>query len=223
MDSNFEELAEYINKLEEFKLPEYSELPQIPLYMEQVVSYVNDSLDALNNGYSQYVTQFMVNNYVKAKIIASPTHKKYSRDHLGYLLSISLLKNVVSMRNLATIIDLDKKFTDDKQKLYTYFKGMQDEVIHNEAHRVKARMDVLFKGNKKNKNDKSDNDEELLNMCYIALRLYVESASTKLIADSIMDNISKIILPKKVFGDLKKERKFENKKIDIEANSLKKR
>ena len=45
MPDDFKELIKYIKSLDGYKLPEYKDLPQIPLYMEQVVSYVNDTLN----------------------------------------------------------------------------------------------------------------------------------------------------------------------------------
>jgi len=224
MNPNFKELQDYIAKMEEFKLPDYKELPPIPLYMEQVVSYVTESLDVLYTNSQQVLTPFMVNNYVKAKIVMPPKHKKYSRDHVGYLLSISLLKSVVSMRDIATLIELDKRFTNDKQMLYKYFKDMQDDVIKNEAHRVRARLDTLSKVSQKKSKRKSDKDksvdEEMMSLAYVALRLYTESETTKLIADNIMSRISEAVLPKKALKESKKEKKFEKKKLVNEASKI---
>ena len=53
MPDDFKELIKYIKSLDGYKLPEYKDLPQIPLYMEQVVSYVNDTLN--NNTTSEEV------------------------------------------------------------------------------------------------------------------------------------------------------------------------
>ncbi len=219
MEEQLKELNEYIKKIENFKLPDYKSIPQIPLYMEQVIAYVNETLTPLNDEESTMLTPFMVNNYVKAKMITPPQMKKYNTNHIGYLLSVSLLKNVVSMRDLATIIEMDKSFTKDKEKIYDYFKGMHDEVLKNQAHRVKTRLDAIERSTKRNKKSK-DNKDEQLNLAYIALRLYVESETSKLIADTIMSKLSEDILPKEALVESKKEKKLEKKKLGKEASKI---
>lgn len=229
------ELKEYIQILENFKLPDYKELSQIPLYMEQVVSYIEGALSPVAKD-KTIITPFMVNNYVKAKIVASPENKKYDKDHIAYFLAISLLKTSCSMRDLATLIELDKEVTLDKQKLYNFFKEMHDEVLKNETHRVKVRLDTIDKDKRKvnarkerskerseesNSQVKNNTKEENLNLAYIALRLYVESETSKLIADSIMEKISKDVLPKEAYESSKKKAdKYEGKKEHKEAKKL---
>ena len=113
-DEELTKLKEFLEKASSFELPSYDYLPTVPLYMEQVISYVNSILAPLSNDDKQLLTSFMVNNYVKAKIIAEPTKKKYNVDHLGYLLAISLLKNVLNMSDISLIIGMDKEVTTDK-------------------------------------------------------------------------------------------------------------
>jgi len=220
MEEGFKELSNYIKEIENFKLPDYKDIPQIPLYMEQVIGYISEVLSPISNGDEQPLTPFMVNNYVKAKMITPPTKKKYNTNHIGYLLSISLLKNVVSMKDLATIIELDKSFTSDKEKLYDYFKDMHDEVIKNQAHRVKARLDAIERSSKRGRKGKSNQNEDTLNLAYIALRLYIESETSKMIADTIMDKLSSIYLSEQALKETKKEQKLEKKKLIKEASKI---
>lgn len=218
MEDNFNELKEYIKKLEQFTLPEYNEISNIPLYMEQVIGYIQEVLAPLSKGeeVSTLITPFMVNNYVKAKIVDAPVNKKYNRNHIAYLLAISLLKKSASMKDIATLIEFDKFLSEDKQKLYETFKGMQDEIIKNEARKVKLKLEALEKSNKK----KQDKMEENADLCYVALRLYIESEVTKYIADSIIDKVSKDVLPSDAFDSDKKVNRLENKKESREAEKL---
>ena len=68
MEDNFANLKDYIKILESYKLPDYKELSTIPLYMEQVVSYIQGVLEPIEND-KTIITPFMINNYVKAKIL----------------------------------------------------------------------------------------------------------------------------------------------------------
>lgn len=221
MSETLKDLNEYFKNLEKYKLPDYKELPQIPLYMEQVVTYVKDALNPIYINNDQIITPFMVNNYVKAKIIGSPKDKKYSTDLIAYLISISLLKGVVTMKDIAVLIDMDKKFTDNKQSLYTLFKSIQDEAIKNQAHKVKVRLDAIDKAvKKKPKKGESQKDVENLNLIYVALRLYTEADTAKSMADSIMSKVSKDVLPKSVLVESKKEIKYTTKKEHKEAKKI---
>ncbi len=225
MDTNLKQLSDFINKLDNYKLPEYNELPQIPLYMEQVVSYIIESLEPLYSENDQVLTPFMVNNYVKAKIITPPKHKKYSKEHISSLMSISLLKNVVSMRDIATIEEVEKRCENSKDKVYEYFKTLQNNAAKNEAKRIKGKVDELQKIKKKGKKKPNEplSDLDLLGLSRLALELFVDSEINKIVADDIMKMVSSVVLPKKALEETKKERILDKKKQENEAKKLKDR
>ena len=107
MEKNFEEIIEYLKKLGEYTLPSYNDLPKIPLYMEQVVNYISETLSPLfKENTNGIISPHRVNNYVKAKILVPPKDKKYDVNHIGYLIFISLLKTSSSLRNLALLLKL---------------------------------------------------------------------------------------------------------------------
>ena len=93
MDEELKKLQDWLESASLYELPSYKELPTVPLYMEQVVGYINKTLAPLSPHDSEILTSYMVNNYVKAKIIKEPERKKYNEVHLGYLLAICSLKN----------------------------------------------------------------------------------------------------------------------------------
>lgn len=206
---NIEELKKYLDNLEDFNLPKYEELSSIPLYMEQVIGYVQSVLSSIKE--DNIITPFMVNNYVKAKIVEPPINKKYDRNHLAYLLAITYLKSCVSMKDLRTLIEMDKYLTNDKQNLYLMFNNLQDEILKNKTHQVKIRLETISKS--------KDNEDENLNLSYIALRLYIESVTTKLIADKIMEKISVDLFKD---GTLKESKKLKKIKVKTEYKEAKK-
>ena len=219
INDSIKDLYQYLEKLENFSLPTYKELPSIPLYMEQVVSYISEILGPLfDNKDQQVITPFMINNYVKAKIISATDQKKYKKNHIGYLIAISLLKNVSSIKDIATLIEVDSRFNkEDKENLFFKFKTMQDEVIKNQSRKVITRLDAISK-------KKNTDEEELVALTYIALKLYIESEATKLLADTITNKIFSHLFEKN--NDLEKEEKKElelkKKKVNEEVNQLKK-
>lgn len=224
MGKTLDNFEKTIKDLEDFNLPEYKELPDIALYMEQVVGYIKECLEQFSNKDDSIITPFMVNNYVKAKIINPPKDKKYNRDHIGYLIAISMLKSVVSMRDIAVFIDLDSKsdLYTDKQNLYSFFKSIENESLKNVIHKVKTRTEVFKKANNSKKNKKENFSEDLYeqaNLAYIALRLYTESECNKLIADKIMSQLSNEMMPEKVLNE-NDIIKIDKRKTLLEAKKL---
>lgn len=95
--------------LKEYHLPEWDDLPTIPLYMDQVVILLSEYLSifaAVSND-DRFITATMVNNYVKMKIIPAPVKKKYSKMHLAYLIIVCILKQTLSISIISKIIPAD--------------------------------------------------------------------------------------------------------------------
>ena len=58
--------------MQQLTLPSWDALPEIELYMDQVVSIVERALAPLPDGEGKAVTPAMVNNYVKQKALPPP-------------------------------------------------------------------------------------------------------------------------------------------------------
>jgi hypothetical protein len=85
-------------------LPKYEDLPDIDLYMDQVISLMEKYLGPGPTPESRLLTPAMVNNYVKMKAMPPPVKKRYTRSHLVYLLVICSLKQVVPIASIRDII-----------------------------------------------------------------------------------------------------------------------
>ena len=103
--------------MEGFSLPRYRELPEVGLYLEQVVQYVNGVTSALG---LPPLTSSMVGNYVKQGLIDSPVKKRYGADQIAYLIFVTCTKNVLSIENLRLFISMQKA-TYDVFVAYDYF------------------------------------------------------------------------------------------------------
>ena len=89
----------------EFSCPRWAQLPQIALYMDQVLLVLNQSLAPLSLGDAPAVTGTMINNYVKMKLAAPAVKKKYDREHMARFVMICLLKKVLSMTEITAVLD----------------------------------------------------------------------------------------------------------------------
>ena len=83
-------------------LPLWNELPDLELYMDQVISFISKYFDTPSS--EKIITPSMVNNYVKLGTIPAPVRKKYSKEHLAYLFMVCTLKQTLDMATIQKII-----------------------------------------------------------------------------------------------------------------------
>ncbi len=118
-------------KLASHKLPRWESFPDIELYMDQVVAVMEKALSLYNKvgeEESKLITPSIINNYVKLKVIPAPNKKKYSREHLAYLVMICILKQTLAISSIVKIIEsnLESKTISE---LYNEFCSIYENVI----------------------------------------------------------------------------------------------
>ena len=93
--------------LEHFKLPRWNDLPSIDLYLDQVLSLLDEYLgEYLELDGKKVMTKTMINNYVKHKYLKAPVNKKYDQVTVASLFVIAVLKTVFSIEEIACLIQL---------------------------------------------------------------------------------------------------------------------
>ena len=112
-------------------IPRWNELPEIDLYLDQVVNYIEKYLGQYNvNKEDKIITKTMINNYVKQGIMPAPEKKKYSRSHVAYLIVICVLKQVYSINDIGKLISLTIKHFE-LSKAYNRFCANLEVSIKN--------------------------------------------------------------------------------------------
>ena len=115
------------------------EVPNIPLYMDQVTTFMDAQL-ASSKRYPEdkILTKTMINNYAKNDLLPPPLKKKYSKEHLLVLVFIYYFKSILSITDIQVLL---KPITD------TYFSSSENlslEDIYNEVFRLeKSQVDIL--------------------------------------------------------------------------------
>ena len=72
--------GKWLQEAEEFALPNWSALPSIPLYMDQVMMFTGEALSLFERDEKQsLLTNSMINNYVKSGVVDHPVHKSTAR------------------------------------------------------------------------------------------------------------------------------------------------
>ena len=101
-----------------YKLPKWDEIPEINLYMDQLVTLLEKYLAPYQiEKEEKMITKAMINNYVKDEIIPKPVNKKYNKEHVAYLLVICMLKSTVSISNIKSIIKCQKEYRSAEELL----------------------------------------------------------------------------------------------------------
>ena len=95
------------------KLPRWDELPDLELYMDQVLSLMERYLGSCPGHDRKGLTASMVNNYVKQGAMPPPVKKRYARAHLARLIIICVMKSSFPIELIKNLILVSTGEQDD--------------------------------------------------------------------------------------------------------------
>ena len=135
-----EQLKKRFEALAGERLPLWEDIPDLELYMDQVVSIVTDGLLPFNITESDIVlTPSMVNNYVKKKVMPAPVKKRYRRTHIAYLFIILIAKSELQLKEINYLVERiladinstssDQDSDQEIKKLYRIFHDMHSQAL----------------------------------------------------------------------------------------------
>ena len=114
-----------------FSYPKWEDIPNIDLYLDQVLLYVNQVCAPISPDKDKGLTASMVNNYVKHGYLTKPDKKKYQRQQIARLIAITTLKSVFSIQEIAqTLNTLQSQANSDQ--LYDAFVNYMNNGIDPE-------------------------------------------------------------------------------------------
>lgn len=190
--SGIEGLLSYLESLSGFELPPYRELPPVRLYMEQVLEYVNNVLRPLGEGDRQTITSFMVNNYVKARIIKEPEGKRYGKEQLGYLMAIAILKRSLSMTEIGRLLEMEGAIGKEKEEVYGFYRSLLSDLVTERTTSLAGKTKEVLE--KATAAPEGEEREQALRDAYgrialLAVRLAVRSAIDQTIARAMIASL----------------------------------
>ncbi len=151
-----EDLSELKEQLLRERPVPWDNLPDIELYMDQLISYM--PRQQLTPSRENKLTSAMVNNYIKANLMERANGKKYSRNHVAELSIISFLKQIISVKDAALVFNEFKKedIRDIYEKALEYLdkalvsvsEQLPDSVEDNEIAETIMRLAVTSYANK---------------------------------------------------------------------------
>lgn len=181
MSSIKNKLINWVTELENYHMPNWNDLPDIDLYMDQVITYLEKQLAVFSkNEDEKFITPAMINNYVKNEIIPRPLNKKYTREHLAHLISVLNLKNILSLMDITRLIS-HEKIDKPINSLFDQLNSIQDEAFKDTALRVRDSLE-----NFDCDNTDEDNEERL---SLLALKFSLEANANRIAAKKILDEI----------------------------------
>ena len=111
-----------------FSYPKWADIPNIDLYLDQVLLYVNQVCAPVSPDKDKVLTASMVNNYVKHGYLTKPDKKKYQRQQIARLIAITTLKSVFSIQDIAQTLNTLQSQASSEQLYDAFVDYMNHEI-----------------------------------------------------------------------------------------------
>ena len=141
--SHEKELLLYLlDAVDNIRLVDPEDIPNIDLYMDQVTTFMEAHLGSTRRGTDDKVlTKTMINNYTKNHLLPPPEKKKYSKDHILLLILIYYYKNVLSLQDIQALL---QPLPGHCRREGADLADIYDEVFRNEMMQMDAvKEDVM--------------------------------------------------------------------------------
>ncbi len=129
-----EEIRELKERLGSERPADWDSLPDLNLYMDQVVGYMARQL--IGCSAEDKLTSAMVNNYIKDGHLPRAEGKRYSKTHLAYLTQMCALKAVLPVRDAGFLVNRGEG-TDVEARYGEFLEGL-DAALNATAQRLPA-------------------------------------------------------------------------------------
>ena len=85
-------------------IPTWEELPSLNLYMDQLIFILSEIFEPYFDDVPKIINKAIINNYVKLGFIPAPIKKKYSKEHIAYLVVVCSLKQVMPISAISALV-----------------------------------------------------------------------------------------------------------------------
>ena len=186
----YEQFAEKIAKEYQKKgLAEGKSIPNIDLYIDQMVSCLNSELSLYAKDGDGPITKGMVSNYTKHKMIPGPEGKRYTKDHCIFMLLVYYLKGCFSMdqvrRLMSPILSNYSSEWDDSVDIQAYYGKIMEEVRRSDENFGRELQDSMD-GIKKFLSDRGS-DDDISEIILLITTLIMRSNEERFLAEKLLD------------------------------------
>ena len=140
---------------------ELKEIPEIDLYMDQVIQLFESKLENVKRTQEDKIlTKTMINNYVKGKLLMPVNKKKYTKEHIILMSLIYQLKGGLSISDIKDVVDnAVTKISNQKEinleEIYESYIEINEKNANDFEKEVKSIKEKIDLDHKRNKEDES--------------------------------------------------------------------
>ncbi|WP_458863365.1 DUF1836 domain-containing protein [Acidaminobacterium chupaoyuni] len=164
-----QELEQFLNSMETPFLPRWEALPELELYMDQILVFMEKYLQLFAGDKEKVLTPAMVNNYVKLGLLPPPVKKKYSRGHVARLMTICMLKQILPISAISYLMSRWKEGAEMEATFNGLVEGQVD-ALQETAQQTRLRLE-----------ESGEADE----LARLALYLSAQANAQRILADRI--------------------------------------
>ena len=176
MSKEMDELKKWCGELSEFSVGNWDKWPDIDLYMDQVISYLDKYMNYLRiYDDEKMITTSIINNNTKDGVLPKPVKKKYSRSLLSTLLIFCVARQVLSGQELATMLKEINK-SEDFASIHKNFGDVLEKQIEHTVQQIASDTN----------NFKTDDRQEL---AQVAMKLSLEAFAAGIAARKILSEL----------------------------------
>jgi len=190
-DRMLESILESLSKMEYIKS---SKIPDIDLYMDQVLTFMNGNLDNVKrHDTDKVMTKTMINNYAKNHLLPPPEKKKYTKEHVMVLMFIYYFKNILSIGDIQSILNplTDRYFSNGRE---LNLEKIYEEVFTLEKGQIEQLKETLTKDYERAGNtftEEAEEDKQFLQLFSFICMLSYDIFVRKQIIEKIVDSMPK--------------------------------
>lgn len=168
-----------------------SVMPNIDLYMDQVTTFMEEHLEHCKRyPDDKILTKTMINNYAKNRLLPPPDKKKYSKDHMIFLVFIYYFKNILSISDIQTLLApmTEHFFKNDSGNDLSWLYNRIMEKEPAQAERVAAEISKLSDDAKTFFDDVPADQQEYLQLLSIITLLSYDVYQKKQLIEKLIDS-----------------------------------
>lgn len=181
-----------ISELRDIEDVKYSDIPDMDMYMEQLLFFLNQKLEPHKRDTNEKIlTKPMINNYTKSQVLLPPKNKKYNKEHIVLLVLVFQLKNIFSINDIQHLFGpmlKDMSTSEDDlmplKDIYASYLELKNNYWDELSSHLTEIIDFI-----KKKTDfiEPDNNRKTAELFLLVMHLTAQANAAKRIAEILID------------------------------------
>lgn len=193
MDSNI--LKEKFQELHLENQISAQEVPEIDLYMDQVIQLFENKLGSTKRTDDDKVlTKTMVNNYAKGKLLMSIKNKKYSKEHIILMSIICNLKGSLSISDIkSSLNNIIAKIESEEEyplrDLYNKYLDQYNNDLIDAEISVNEKNEIIIEKLSNSEENLGEFEENFLLLCSLVNMSNIYRRMSEKLIDDYFNNL----------------------------------